>query len=99
MLYYVTMARHLSVGYARSVTHSLQVVDTENTYICPNLALQHVSESDVGRDWLKELRFDLLCACDAVLIVSSMDDMVADEVELAKKLQMEVRYLGDNQPI
>lgn len=80
---------------ARQITHDLQVKDIENTYICPILALSHLSYNEIGFDKEIENCIDLLSVCDKMIVASEISNGVAREIDFANEVGMEVEYLED----
>lgn len=70
----------------------LQADDLENTYISPIHALGYMYDT-VSYDDGMELCYDLLMACDKVIVLSEISEGVKREVEMAKRLNMEVEYI------
>jgi hypothetical protein len=78
---------------ARQKTHDLAVKDTENTYICPVLAMSHIGYKEIDYDTELEMCFDLLSACDKLIVASDISEGVRREIEMAKTFQMPIEYL------
>lgn len=70
---------------------SLQLQSLHNTYISPIHSLgylyKHV-DYDVGM----ELCYDLLMACDKLLVLSGPSEGVMREIKMAEKLHMPIEY-------
>lgn len=100
MIYYVThkyQGDHANLDRARKITHDLQVVDTENTYLCPLLAMSHLRYGEIGWDAELEICKDLLSVADCLIVASDVSPGVREEIDFANLVGMEVVYLeGEN---
>lgn len=81
---------------AKKIVHDLQVGDLENTYICPLLALSHLKYNEIGFDAEINLCLDILSQCDTLIVASPVSMGVQTEIDFAKKVNMEIRYLNEN---
>ena len=81
---------------AKKITHDLQVADLENTYICPLLALSHLSYGEIGYDGEMNLCIDILSSCDKLIVASDLSKGVCREIDFANLVGMEVEYLEKN---
>lgn len=71
--------------------------DLENCYICPLLALSHLEYGEIGYDDEMELCFDLMMACDVLVVASEeISKGVQKEIDFAKLVKMEVLRLDEN---
>ena len=88
---------------AKKITHDLQVVDLENTYVCPLLVFSHLQYGEIGYEPEMDLCLDLLSVCDKLIVASDLSEGVEREISLAEKLKnsngepMEVEYLEDTE--
>ena len=82
---------------AKKITHDLQVVDLENTYICPLLALSHLQYGEIGYDEEMNLCIDLLSIADKMIVASNLSKGVCREIDFANLVGMEVEYLEDTE--
>lgn len=80
---------------AKKITHDLQAVDLENTYICPLLTFSHLKYGEIGYDEEMELCIDLLSECDRLIVASDISKGVAREIDFANLVGMEVEYLEE----
>lgn len=97
MVYYVAHeygGRIDNYNRAMAITKKLQLNDMANTYLCPLMALSHLSYDDTTHEEAMELCFDLLMLCDALIVASDESDGVDQEITMAEKLGMEVIYLA-----
>ena len=78
---------------ARKITHALAVDDTKNTYICPLLALSHLGHKEIDREDEIEQRLDILTCCEMLIVASEPSGIMRREIDLARRLGMEVHYL------
>ena len=76
---------------AERLIEHLQRNDLENCYISPIHAFGHLY-SKISYDAGMELCFDLMMVCDKLLVLSEESEGVKREVEMARKLGMEVEY-------
>lgn len=81
---------------AKKITHDLQVNDIDNTYICPLLALSHLSYGEIGYDAEMENCLDLLSVADKLIVASDLSKGVCREIDFANLVGMEVEYLEEN---
>jgi hypothetical protein len=98
MLYYVAhcyQADLKNLERAKQITRSLQIKDLENTYLCPLLTLSHLKYGEIGIDAEMELCYDLLSACDVLIVASEITLGVQLEINFAKMVGMEVLYLDE----
>ena len=80
---------------ARHITRQLQIKDLENTYLCPLLTLSHLEYGEIGLDAEMELCYDLLSACDVLIVASEITLGVQLEINFARMVGMEVLYLDE----
>lgn len=80
---------------AKKITHDLQVNDLENCYLCPLNSFSHIPYNEIGYEEELELCLDLLSVCDVLLVASELSTGVIREIDLAKRLGMEIIYLKD----
>lgn len=81
--------------HAKEITNRLQKRDLQNCYICPLLTFSHLDYKEIGYEEEMELCVDLLSVCDVLLVASTVSHGVAKEIEFAKLVGMEVRYLDE----
>lgn len=82
---------------AKKITHDLQVVDLENTYICPLLALSHLQYGEIGYGEEMNLCIDLLSIANKMIVASNLSKGVCREIDFANLVGMEVEYLEDTE--
>ena len=82
-----------NIEKAKKITHDLQVKDLANCYICPLLTFSHIEYEEIGHDNDMELCLDLLSVCDVLVVASEVSKGVQMEIDFAKLVGMEVRYL------
>lgn len=80
---------------ARHITRQLQINDLDNTYLCPLLTLSHLKYGEIGIEAEMELCYDLLSACDVLIIASEITLGVQLEINFAEMVGMEVLYLDE----
>ena len=80
---------------ARHITRHLQINDLDNTYLCPLLTLSHLKYGEIGIEAEMELCYDLLSACDVLIIASEITLGVQLEIDFAEMVGMEVLYLDE----
>lgn len=85
-----------SVERAKKITRGLQFQDLENTYICPLIALSHLSYAMITREEELELRLDILSNCERLIVVGSITPSMRKEVDFAKLVRMEIMKLEEN---
>lgn len=79
---------------AKKIVHDLQIKDLDNCYICPLTTFQYFNYCELAYTSEMDLRFDLLSACDKLLVVCDyIDEDVNAEIEFAELVGMEVDYL------
>lgn len=78
---------------AKQITHDLQVKDTQNTYICPLMALSHMEYGELDFDTELEICKDMLMVCDKLIVASEVSRGVQIEVDFANLVGMEIEYL------
>ena len=86
-----------NIERARQITHDLQVNDLENSYICPLLLFSHLRYGEIGYDAEMELCLDILSACDKLIVASDISKGVAQEIDFANLVNMEVEFLEDTE--
>lgn len=82
-----------NIEKAKKITHDLQVKDLANCYICPLMAFSHLEYGEIGCEEEMLLCEDLLVACDGLIVASEISKGVKREIDLAKKIHMEIKYL------
>lgn len=82
---------------AKKITHDLQVADLENTYICPLMSLSHLQYGEIGYRAEMDLCLDLLSVADKLIVASDISKGVAEEIDFANLVNMEVEYLEDTE--
>lgn len=98
MLYYVAHCYQADLNNlekAKRITRNLQISDLENTYLCPLLTLSHLKYGEIGIDAEMELCYDLLSACDVLIVASEITLGVQLEIDFAEMVGMEVLYLDE----
>ena len=80
---------------AKQITHDLQVADLDNSYICPLLLFSHLRYNEIGYEAEMELCLDVLSVCDKLIVTSDISKGVAQEIEFANLVGMEVEHLED----
>ena len=97
MVYYVTQKNNGSITEferCEETIRRMQISDPENTYISPSVTFSYLAFNEMG-DIEREMRYDLLCACDALIVVGEITEKVSGEIELAEKLNIEVLYASE----
>ena len=82
---------------AKKITHDLQVLDLENTYICPLLTFSHLQYGEIGYDAEMENCLDLLSIADKLIVASDLSKGVCREIDFANLVGMEVEYLENTE--
>lgn len=77
----------------KQIIHDLQINDLENCYVCPWLTFSHLKRGEIKNGDLMELCKDLLTVCDSVIVASGLSWEVKEEIKLAKRCHLEVKYL------
>ena len=98
MLYYVAhcyQADLRNLERAKRITRNLQINDLENTYLCPLLTFSHLKYGEIGVNAEMELCFDLLSACDVLIVASEITFGVQLEIDFARMVGMEVVFLNE----
>ena len=78
---------------ARKIVHDLQVADLDNCYICPLLSLSFLEYGEIGWEQEMALCLDILSVCDELLVASEVSPGIQEEIDFAKLVGMEVRFL------
>lgn len=78
---------------AKKITHDLQVADLENTYVCPLIVFSHLKYEEIGYENEMELCIDILSIADKLIVASNISKGVAEEIDFANLVNMEVEYL------
>lgn len=84
-----------NIERAKQITHDLQVADLDNSYICPLLLFSHLRYNEIGYEAEMDLCLDVLSVCDKLLVASDISKGVAQEIDFANLVGMEVNYLED----
>ena len=84
---------HANLEKAKQITHDLQVKDTQNTYICPLMALSHMEYGELDFDTELEICKDMLTVCDKLIVGSEVSKGVQIEIDFANLVGMEIEYL------
>lgn len=98
LIYYVAhcyQGDSRNLDRARQITRQLQINDLDNTYLCPLLTLSHLKYGEIGIEAEMELCYDLLSACDVLIIASEITLGVQLEINFAEMVGMEVLYLDE----
>lgn len=98
LIYYVAhcyQGDSRNLDRARHITRQLQINDLDNTYLCPLLTLSHLKYGEIGIEAEMELCYDLLSACDVLIIASEITLGVQLEINFAEMVGMEVLYLDE----
>ena len=98
LIYYVAhcyQGDSRNLNRARYITRQLQIKDLDNTYLCPLLTLSHLKYGEIGIEAEMELCYDLLSACDVLIIASEITLGVQLEIDFAEMVGMEVLYLDE----
>ena len=82
-----------NVEKAKRITHDLQVADTENTYLCPLLALSHLKYKELSYEDEMAICLDMLSRCDGMFVASKISEGVRREIDFAKSHGIEVAYV------
>ena len=83
-----------NIRKAAKITHDLQLVDPENTYICPLLAFSHLKYNEIGYEEEMRLCTDLLSECMSMVVASKISNGVQMEIEYCQLWNMPIRYLN-----
>ena len=78
---------------AKKITHDLQVKDLANCYICPLLSFSSLEYGEIGFDNEMELCLDLLSIADCLIVASDVSEGVQKEIDFAKLIGTEIKYL------
>lgn len=81
-----------NIKSAGKIIRKLQMEDPENCYVSPLHCFSFMEYDDLTYEECMELCFDLLCACDEMLVLSQESEGVKREIEMANKIGMEVNY-------
>lgn len=90
MMYYVSAN---SAETAKKAYESLQSADLDNYYISPLMSLCCLSDKAVTDDAKNALCIDMLSVCDVLLVASEVNREMQEEIDFARLVGMEVRYL------
>ena len=82
-----------NIERAGKITHDLQVKDLANCYICPLLTFSHLEYGEIGYEAEMELCKDLIVISDKLIVASDVSRGVQEQINLAKKIGMEIEYL------
>ena len=82
-----------NVEKAKKITHDLQIKDLENCYFCPLTAFSHLGYNEIGYEQEMALCLDVLSLCDVLVVTSPISNGVQEEIDFAKMVGMEVKYL------
>ena len=84
---------------AKKITHDLQILDLDNTYICPLLVFSHLKYEEIGYEPEMELCIDILSIADKLIVASDFltSKGVQKEIDFANNVHMEVEYLEDTE--
>jgi hypothetical protein len=99
-IYYVSHAyggKQENLERAKKITHDLQAADLENTYVCPLLVFSHLQYGEIGYEPEMDLCLDLLSIADKLIVASDISKGVAEEIDFANLVNMEVEYLEDTE--
>lgn len=91
MIYYVTTS---NLEEAETITRELQTYDTDNMYISPLITFSHLTEAEAD---IMTLRLDLMTMLlnddDKILVASQISPEMEEEINLARRLGLEVEFL------
>lgn len=87
-----------NIERAKKIAHDLQIKDIANCYICPLLTFSHLEYGEIGFDNEMELCLDILSQCDKLIVASDFSNSkgVQTEIDFAKLVKMEVKFLDEN---
>ena len=82
-----------NIEKAKKITRDLQVNDLENCYICPLTAFSHLGYNEIGYEDEMALCLDILSVSDVLIVASDISEGVSREIDFARLVGMEVKYL------
>ena len=82
-----------NIEKAKKITRNLQVNDLENCYICPLTAFSHLGYNEIGYEDEMALCLDILSVSDVLIVASDISEGVSREIDFARLVGMEVKYL------
>jgi hypothetical protein len=98
MIFYIAHAyggKKENLERAKKITHDLQIADLDNVYICPLITFSHLDYGEAGYRAEMDLCLDLLSVTDKLIVASDISKGVAEEIDFANLVNMEVEYLED----
>jgi hypothetical protein len=93
MMYYFChdySGNHANITKARKSLARLQKNDLANCYLCPVVAFPIFENPNIDNDSKMELCYDLMTLCDAVIVGYYITDEMAQQIEFARLIKMEV---------
>ena len=79
------------------IAKKLQLKHPENAYFSPLHAFSFLESKDMPFDYLMEIRYDFLSACDVLIVASErISKSVKLEIEFAKLVKMEVMRIDED---
>lgn len=81
---------HANITKARKSLARLQKNDLANCYLCPVVAFPIFENPNIDNDSKMELCYDLMTLCDAVIVGYYITDEMAQQIEFARLIKMEV---------
>lgn len=91
MVIYVSLCDN-NFNKTKKILSDLQNKDQSNTYICPSLTFQYLNKKLTINE-IVEIRLDLLMICDILLTSQIKNEIIQKEIDLAKKINMEIKYI------
>lgn len=83
------------IDRAGEIAQMLQISHPENAYFSPLHAFAFLSEGDLSNRELKEIRHDILSACDVLIVASVISEQVREDINFARLVNMEVLRLEE----
>ena len=79
------------------IAKQLQTKHPEHAYFSPLHAFSFLENADMPFEYLMEIRYDFLSACDVLIVASKrISRTVKAEIDFAKLVKMEVLRLEEN---
>lgn len=84
-----------NIARCGEILRRMQCADLDNCYVSPLHCWSYLNYEDIPYDDFMEICFDLLSSADKMIVLSDVSEGVKREIEMARRMGMEVEFIGD----